>query len=188
MAAKRTKITDDELYRRYSRDYNKISNRLYRNLKRRMFTEKMTKDDFLTFYKARKNDMEEYADNMGSEKPRSQSVIDSIISDQKYKLSIRQARVIRQSLEADHTGWDDHWPKKIQFIPGTNGKVKETRVALTEENIRQGWFDAWARDIWDRVRWWRKQRREELERQGKSKKEIDGILEDEVVEVFDFSP
>ena len=60
MAAKRQKLTNDELYRRYSRDYNKIQNRLYRQTKRRMFSEKMTKEQFLTFYSARKNDMEEY--------------------------------------------------------------------------------------------------------------------------------
>ena len=187
MAAKRQKLTNDELYRRYSRDYNKIQNRLYRQTKRRMFSEKMTKEQFLTFYSARKNDMEEYAENMGYEKPRSQSVIDSIISDQKYKLSIRQARVIKMSLDADHSGWDDDWPTRWVITP--SGLAYQERINLTEENIRRGYFKKWIEDRWDQIQWWREQRRKELESTRRySTRDINQILADEVVEVFNLSP
>lgn len=160
----RKRVNLDEAYRRYKRDY-RIRERRMKNRGFTMDTRMLSKDDFSVSYNAYKNDMEDYAINMGSRKPTAQQIIDTIVSDQSFDISIRQARAYKEALEYATEDWDSEWPT-------WDG---EERVPLTLSNIRKGFFgerlfdengedigfSGPMGDIFDMIRAYRKRRFEE---------------------------
>lgn len=164
----------DELYRRYKRDYRVAARRMDR-AGDKMHTPMESKEDFFTDYMERKNDLENYAENMRkSGRVSPQEVIDSIISDQRYKMSIRQARAFALYLSSENPdGWDDRLPK----------------APATLTNIRRGRFkDLLDETLFDEITKYRERRRKELQDLGYSRKDINEILVKEVRETIIGSP
>ena len=155
----RKRITKDEAYRRYKRDYKLKESRMRKHYGREMDTPMMGKDDFEMAFEAYKADMERYAKGIGAPKPSAQNVVDTIVSDQMYETSIRQARAYKTALEDSVDDWDSEWPG--------NDETGE-RTPITPQNIRQGKFDEPLEDIFDMIRAFR----EAEAKKGRSKRAI----------------
>lgn len=129
------------LYKRYKREYKLRSRRMERRHES-MDDEMYSKDKFFEQYESFKNDMAESYGNIGRKKPSSQDVIDALVSDQQYEISLPQARALKMSIENRYDDVIADWPKN---------KEGERR-ALTPQNIRRGFFDEQTKETWKLVR------------------------------------
>lgn len=135
-----------EIYRRYKRDY-KLRKRRMDKKGRSMDTAMLDESDFFTNYESAKNDMiSDLFHRRKKTEVSPQKVIDRIISDQTYDVSIRQARAYKEALQNSTDDWDDDWPQRVvkrsyydkYGIYHAKGTIE--RVPITPENIRSGAF------------------------------------------------
>lgn len=131
LSPKNKELYQEELYRRYKRDYKLRERRLSRKYGSdfEMDDPMMSKADFFREFNSYKNDITEYErnTNINAKEPSSQRVIDVIVSDQAFDISIREARAFKEALDYSTDDWESRFPKG-------------QRPNLTTQNIRRGLF------------------------------------------------
>lgn len=135
-----------EIYRRYRRDYKLRANRMERK-GRQMDTAMLDENQFFQLYDSSKNDMISESWHKRKKKDVTpQQVIDRIVSDQMYDISIRQARAYRELLSRSTDDWDSKWKKRVvknSYIDRDgvyHAKGDVERIPINEENIRADFF------------------------------------------------
>lgn len=185
LSPKDGELYQEELYRRYRRDYKLRKRRLSRKYGSdfEMDDPMMSKADFFREFNSYKNDITEYErnTNINAKPPSSQRVIDVIVSDQAFDISVREARAYKEALDYSTDDWESKFPKG-------------QRPNLTIQNIRRGLFgeriydeEGDVKDVtgvlgdtFDMIRAYRKRRFEE----GASKRQV----WEEVAQTFFGSP
>ena len=165
------KLSSDELYRRYKRDYKLAARRMERVQHRVMDSEMMDKDDFFRVYESTKGDLDEYSKNINKDKPTQQEVIDFIVSDQRYEMSKGQAKALEMSLSM-RIGVKK--TKKEKYYKDEEGRT------IYPEAIRKGIFSDEIGSIWEDI----KRDRAIMKEAGYKKEKI----EDEIAHTYFGSP
>lgn len=171
MRRNRKKISRDELYRRYKRDYKLAARRMERVQHRVMDSEMMDKDDFFRVYESTKGDLDEYSKNIDKDKPTQQEVIDFIVSDQRYEMTKAQAKALEMSLSM-----------RIGVEKTEKGKYYKDEQGRTifPESIRRGTFADEIGTTWDEIR----RERARMAEEGYTKEQ----MEDEIAHTYFGSP
>lgn len=129
------------LYKRYVREYRLRAIKMDRRGEK-MDDEMYTKSSFFEQYESKKTDMKEFSANTGRRMPSSTDVIDFLVSDQQYEISLPQARALKMSIENRYDDVIADWPKNEEG----------ERRALTPQNIRRGFFEEQTEETWKLVR------------------------------------
>lgn len=129
------------LYKRYVREYRLRAIKMDRRGEK-MDDEMYTKSSFFEQYESKKTDMKEFSANTGRRMPSSTDVIDFLVSDQQYEISLPQARALKMSIENRYDDVIADWPKNEEG----------ERRALTPQNIRRGFFEEQTKETWKLVR------------------------------------
>lgn len=165
------KISNDELYRRYRRDYKLAAIKLERRQHRVMDSEMMDKADFFRVYESTKGDLEEYSRNINKKKPTKQEVIDFIVSDQRYEMTKAQAKALEMSLSMR---------MGVEKTPKGKYYKDEQGRTIYPESIRRGTFADEIGTTWEDI----KRDRALMAEQGYTKEQ----MEDEIAHTYFGSP